>query len=543
MDSSPYNKSTSAIPRGRLQPGDPFPWAGGKELVEGMALNPVNPAMPEGFEPGARSGADRPQAALAPDPGPGGHPGEDPIPAEIGIQVAPGGLKAFISILPPQIATAAPLKPEHILRMWTEAGLDPHNLGRELIASLAGEWNRTHAAIEGVLVAEAEHPPVPGQDARIELLVDPDLKLGPVDAVGTVDFKSLNLIKPVKQGQPLARKHPAGKGGAGIDLFGKPAPAPDGEDHPLPMGQGTGISPEDGNLLIASVSGFLRKQDGNLSVNQCFVVDGSVDYSTGNIDYDQSAVIRGDIGDGFTVNVGGALEVGGAVGEARVTAGGDILVKKGFVGAGHGLITSKGGVTLGFASNQIVRAHGDLSVEKECFNCQLYSRKAISVFGPLVGGLAMAGEEIVCRVAGNDLGTKTELEAGMDYILHENKALVEEKLKELTGHLSRIMQKLARFRETYRTRKRFTSQEARLMLELRDMQEKIQARIPELEKRKNDLLDRIRKGYLKDNIRVRVEKKVNPGVVIKVGSEVVRIQEEISGPKVFAYKLGRIKVI
>lgn len=502
-----------------------------------MALNADNPAVPEGFQPAKRSGDDLSPAALA------AHPADLAVPADIVIQVAPGGLKAFISLLPPANVLAAPLTEEHIRQKWRDAGLDPHNLSGEVVASLAEEWNRTRAPIEGVLAAEAEHPPVPGPDARIELLVDPDLRIGPLDAAGTVDFKSLNLIKPVKEGQPLARRHPAGKGGAGIDLFGKPAPAPDGEDKPLPMGPNTGISAADPDLLVATVSGFLQKKDGNLSVDECFVVDGSVDYSTGNIDYGRSAVIRGDIGDGFTVNVGGALEVGGAVGEARVTVGGDILVKKGFVGAGHGLITAKGSVSLGFASNQVVRAHGDLTVEKESFNCQLHSRKALTVMGPLVGGLAMAGEEIICRVAGNDLGTKTELEAGMDYILHENKALLEEKLKELTGHLSKITQKLSRFREAYRTRKRFTSQEARLMLELRDMQEKIQARIPDMERKKNDIMDQIRKGYLKDNIRVRVEKKVNPGVVIKVGTEIVRIQEEVSGPKVFAYKLGRIKVI
>ena len=40
-----------------------------------------------------------------------------------------------------------------------------------------------------------------------------------------------------------------------------------------------------------------------------------------------------------------------------------------------------------------------------------------------------------------------------------------------------------------------------------------------------------------------VTKKVNPGVVIKVGSECLRIQEEMSGPKVFLYQLGRIKVV
>lgn len=508
-----------------------------------MALNSANPAAPGGASPsGASAGEVAAKLPQDPDPSAEGRT-QVPAPAEVVVQVAPDGLKAFLSILPPARPAAAELEESHILAKWRNAGLDPHLLGAGFARELARRWNASRQPIENELAAEAEHGPQPGPDARIEYLVDPDLRLGPIDQAGTVDFRSLNLIKPVKRGQPLARRHPPGKGAPGIDLFNRPVPAPDGQDAALPLGPNTEASPTDPDTLVAAVSGFLQRKDGLLSVDECFIVDGSVDYSTGNIDYDQSAVIRGDIADGFTVNVGGALEVGGSVGESRLAVGGDVLVKKGFVGAGHGLLTSKGNVILGFASNQVVRAHGDLSIEKESFNCHLYSRKALSVFGPMVGGVAMAGEEVVCRVAGNELGTKTEIEAGMDYILHENRLLLEEKVKELTGHLARITQKLARFREAYRVRKRFTSQEARMMLELRDMQEKIQSKLPELEKRRAEIADQIRQGYLKDNIRVRVEKKVNPGVIIKVGSEVVRIQEETSGPKVFAYRLGRIKVI
>jgi uncharacterized protein (DUF342 family) len=198
---------------------------------------------------------------------------------------------------------------------------------------------------------------------------------------------------------------------------------------------------------------------------------------------------------------------------------------------------------LGFASNQSIRAHGAIILEKESFNCQITSRQTISVYGPMVGGLAMAFTEISCRVAGNDLGTKTEIEAGMDYILHENKLLLDEKMKELTAHLGKVTQKLTKFREAYRIRKRFSSSEAKLMLELRDMQEKIQARLPELEKRKQSVIEQIKAGYERDGICVKVEKKVNPGVVIKVGPEVFRVQEEMSGPKIFLFKEGRIKVL
>jgi uncharacterized protein (DUF342 family) len=516
-----------------------------------MALNSGNPASQGGTLPPERTetaeGAPHPEVSSGAEANPSWVsaklPADPDAAADVVVQVTPDGLKAFLSILPPARQSAKMLEADYIVARWKEHGLDADHLGSELVETLARDWNNARQPIENVPAAEAEHAPVPGEDARIEYIVDPGLKIGPAEEGGNVDFRSLNLIKPVKQGQPLARRHPPGKGAPGIDLFGRPVQAQDGKDIALPAGPNTEAAAGDADLLVASVSGFLQKKDGLLSVDQCFIVDGSVDYSTGNIAYEQSAVIHGDIADGFTVTVGGALEVGGSVGEAKLMVGGDILIKKGFVGAGHGMVTSKGNVSIGFASNQTVRAHGNLDLEKESFNCRLASRKAVSVYGPLVGGIAMAGEEIVCRVAGNDLGTKTELEAGMDYILHENKALLEEKIKELASHLGKITQKMAKFREAYRVRKRFTSAEAKLMLELRDMQEKIQARLPAMEKRKADILEQIRKGYLREGIRVRVEKKVNPGVIIRIGSESVRIQEEMAGPKVFAYKQGRIKVI
>lgn len=464
-------------------------------------------------------------------------------PARVAFRVSDDKLKAYLSIRPPMARPPGEIDGEYVRRRWLEAQLDPEAFPPSAAGALAAEWNRSKTEMPERLVAESAHLPVPGSDARIEFIVNPALDYKPADEGGTVDFRNLNLIKPVKAGQPLARKLPPTLGVHGIDLYGNAVPAPDGAETELTLGQGTEFSPTDPSSIVASVSGFLQFKDGKLHVNECFVVDGSVDFSTGNIQYDQSAVIRGDIGDGFTVTVGGALEVGGSVGEAKLLVGGDVLVKKGFVGSGHGLIASKGNVSLGFASNEAIRAHGAILIEKEAFNSQLWSRASVSVYGTLVGGVAMACASISCRVAGNDLGTKTEIEAGMDYVLHENKALLEEKIKELTGHLGKVTQKLTRFREAYRLRKRFTSAEAKLMLELRDMQEKIQARLPELEKRRQAVLEQIRKGYAREGISVKVDKKVNPGVVIKVGPEVFRVQEEMAGPKLFLFKDGRIKIV
>jgi uncharacterized protein len=464
-------------------------------------------------------------------------------PAKVIIRVSEDRLRAFIAIQPPTGLANGDLDAEYMIRRVRDSGIDTEHLDRKVLDYFVGEWNKNHIPLGERLVVESQYLPIRGDDAKIEYLVDPNLQFKPSEMGGNIDFRNLNLIKPVKKGQPIARKHPATKGAMGIDLFGQPCPAEEGGDIDLPLGSNTQISETDPLLLEAAVTGFLQQKEGLLSVNECFVVEGSVDYSTGNITYDQSAMIKGDVADGFTMNVGGALEIVGAVGEAKLFVGGDVLIKKGFVGAGHGLITAKGNVNLGFASNQVIRAHGDILLEKESFNCQIFSRKSVSVYGSLVGGLTMAFNEIYCRVAGNDLGTKTELEAGTDYILTENRKLLEDKIKELTTYLAKINLKMKAFREGYRTRKRFTSSEAKMMLELRDMQEKIQASLPDLENRKKDILEQIRVGYLREGIRIRVEKKVNPGVVIKVGGECMRIQEEVPGPRVFMYTAGRIKVI
>jgi uncharacterized protein (DUF342 family) len=496
-------------------------------MLSGPSANPSAPAN------GSSSGAVPKVSEAADDSGP----------ARVAIRVSEDKLRAFISIQVPLNNPPGVIDADYVLRRWRESGLDPEALSHATAQSFADDWNAGKAPVPEREAAESVNMPIHGADAHMEFAVDPSLKFMPVDQGGSVDFRNLNLIKPVKKGQVLARKIPAALGVHGIDLYGNPAPATDGVDMLIPLGANTELSAAEPNAVVASVAGFLQMRDGIVCVNECFVVDGNVDYSTGNIAYEQSAMIRGDIADGFAVNIGGALEVGGSVGESKVQAGGDVLVKKGFVGTGHGLITAKGGVNIGFSSNQTIRAHGEIVLEKESFNCQIFSRKGISVYGPLVGGVAMALREISCRVAGNDLGTKTDLEAGMDYVLHENKLLLEEKLKELTAHLGKINQKLTRFREAYRTRKRFTSSEAKLMLELRDMQEKIQVRLPELEKRKAEIVEKIRQGYLMGGLCVKVEKKVNPGVVIKVGPEIFRVQEEMQGPKVFLYQNGRIKVV
>jgi uncharacterized protein len=253
-----------------------------------MSLNPQKPSMPEN--------------SFTPPPPPdvaGKLPPElDVAPATIVIQVSPDALKASVGIMPPDRLGGGDLTMEFILQKWKDMGLDPEAFDYDGARALAQDWNRLRQPIEGRLMGEAVHLPQPGLPGRVEYIVDPNLKIKPSDQAGNVDFKNLSLIKPVKKGQIICRRMPAGKGAPGIDLFGRPAPAPDGAEVEMPQGTNVEVSGKDGDLLVASVDGFLQQKEGKIHVNECFIVDGSVDYSTGNITYDQSAIIRGDVQDG-----------------------------------------------------------------------------------------------------------------------------------------------------------------------------------------------------------------------------------------------------
>ena len=68
----------------------------------------------------------------------------------------------------------------------------------------------------------------------------------------------------------------------------------------------------------------------------------------------------------------------------------------------------------------------------------------------------------------------------------------------------------------------------------------IAAVLPGLEARKGEIAERIRQGYLRKGIELKVEGKIHPGVLIKVENQSLRISEEVSGPRYLTYYDERI---
>jgi uncharacterized protein (DUF342 family) len=271
---------------------------------------------------------------------------------------------------------------------------------------------------EAVVVAEGLKPSN-GRDAYIQYNFETDQKKIKIkeEADGGVDFKNLNLIQNVVEGQPLAKKIPAEKGVPGRNLTGEPLPAVDGKDIAISTGNNVKIA-EDGLTLIAAKNGQVVMTGEKISVEPVYTVKGDVNNSTGNIDFLGSVVITGNVGDGFSVKAAGNIEIRGAVEGADIEAVGDITIHQGVAGKGAARIHGGCSVWARFLENATVEAGNMVMVSDGIVNSKVDAFQRIVVKGKrpnIVGGYLRASRGIYAGNIGSAIsGTETVCETGFD---------------------------------------------------------------------------------------------------------------------------------
>lgn len=295
---------------------------------------------------------------------------------------------------------------------------------------------------EMVLVAEGSQP-VNGRDAYIQYNFDTDqsrikLKEG---ANGRIDFKDLNIIQNVVEGQPLARKVPAERGIPGKTVTGKVIPAKNGKDIPLPLGKNVHVG-DDQLTIIADINGQVVISGGKINVEPVYTVQGDVNLRTGNIIFLGTVIITGNVEDGFSVKAAGNIEVHGTVEKAELDAEGDIIVHQGITGKSSGFIRAGRSIWARFIENAIVEAGNMVVVSDGIINSQVNANKSIICQGKranIVGGRLRAAEEINAKVLGSPVsGTETICEVGFDPKSKEKLDQLLEKKDDLDKQLEEI---------------------------------------------------------------------------------------------------------
>ncbi len=295
---------------------------------------------------------------------------------------------------------------------------------------------------EKILVAQGKAP-VAEEWNEFENYFDTSLKKEPtITPDQRINFKEKNFLENVVMQQILVQRKLSRPGCSGMDIHSD-AIQPPVHYAAFPPGQNTHIADYDQNLLVSAINGYLLYDGVNVSVLPSFVVDGDIDYKTGNLLFIGDLLIKGDIKEGFEVKTGGNLTIEGLIEKAVVECNGNLTVKGGIIGSPLSTITVKGNCSTFYVENALVNCQGDMRVAKYSHHSmlkiggQLFVGDEHEHRASIIGGKTIVGKNVETYIIGNFHNTQTVLEVGIDPFLksqiettyHEIKVLNEQRRK------------------------------------------------------------------------------------------------------------------
>lgn len=265
-----------------------------------------------------------------------------------------------------------------------------------------------------VLVAEGKEV-VQGENAWIEFFFDTDVNSRPeLNEDGSVDFFNLNTFVGCKAGDTLARLHPEVKGEPGMDVFGEPLRPAEVRRKVLKYGRNISIS-EDKMVLTSEIDGHVSVVDEKVFVSNVMEVD-NVGPATGNIEYEGSVVVLGNVLENFSVKAKGTVEVKGVVEGAYIESGENIVIARGMKGMGRGELKADNNVIAKFIENSKVTAKGFVETES-ILHSNVMAGTDVTVTGKhgfITGGRVCAKNMVKVKTLGSDMGADTIIEVGAD---------------------------------------------------------------------------------------------------------------------------------
>jgi uncharacterized protein len=305
---------------------------------------------------------------------------------------------------------------------------------------------------EKTLIAEGI-PPIPGEPAKFEELVHESATKGiPQEKeYGRVDYKELGLILSVNKDTPLLRRIPPAAGTPGKAVDGTEIPAPPGPDRQLRTGQGTAISKDDPNIVIATRGGKPEFDWNFVQIESTLELDG-VNPSTGNIVFDGNITISGPVEPGFKVRASQDLTVLDTVEGSDLTAGENMHLLTGVYGRGKTKIMVGGNLEARFLSECIVRCNGNIEVLDQIAHCTVECEGSIFMGrnggkGQIFGGEILALREVQARILGSVSETTTSIGIAIPQDLLFRNAKLKQEIAGISNSLKLIENKLKSFPE------------------------------------------------------------------------------------------------
>ncbi len=405
--------------------------------------------------------------------------------------------------------------------------------------------DRIRAAIEkgeyctDIIVAEGQ-PEKQGTDARIEYFFTTDLKARPtVNDDGSVDFFRLNTINHCKEGDILAQLFPGVAGEYGMNIHGMRIKPREVKRAVLRYGKNIAIS-EDKTVLTSMVNGHVTLVDDRVFVSNVLQLQ-NVDISTGDIEYDGSVNVSGNVQSNFSVKAKGNIVVNGLVEGAYLEAGGDIIIARGMAGMTKGELRAEGNIVAKFLESTKATAGGYITAES-ILHSMVMAGGDITVDGRkgfITGGKVCATNKIMVKSLGSPMGTSTVVEVGAAPVMKAKYLQTQKNVAEL----NKVVKSLDPIIATYvQKRKNGVQLNQEQIVYLSSILKLREQKMQELEKATNEmeLLQEVLEQQA--NAQVVVRGEVFPGTKIAIGDVSMVVQSGMKYCK-FIKLRGDVKMV
>ncbi|PCJ52417.1 MAG: hypothetical protein COA79_24005 [Planctomycetota bacterium] len=347
------------------------------------------------------------------------------------------------------------------------------------------------------------------------------------DKKGKIDHRANNSIQSVNEGERIAIIKPPKEGIPGRNIIGitiAPKPPKEAQLKALKNVR----SNKENTEFYAEKNGTPIYKRGTISVVDIMQVEGDLNLSTGNIDFDGSISIEGDVGDDYSLKAEGDIFIGGSVGGSKIFAGGSIQIGKGFNARGNGTAECLGNFSAKFLNEAKVLCEKDLIIENEILNSDVKALgKLIMPEGKLMGGTTTVLSGIFVRDIGSPLGITSTLFPGVNFLYSDRKEGFEKQLKTITERTEMINNTIGPI----------LKDKLKLAILPKDKKANVLNLVNELKTLKADreLIQSELENFLDDNKSNRINEVtvfnvLYPGSIVKIGHSQKDFKTESHGP-------------
>ena len=300
-------------------------------------------------------------------------------------------------------------------------------------------WMATSPAPNSEFILARGKPCLPNTDGEIEYFFEIHYtNPGKILEDGSIDFRDRGDVPFVKAETVLARKTPPKKGEPGINVYGEPIPLPDLYDPPLLAGNGA-LANEEETEIVAIQDGQPHLDAlGSVTVNKDMIIQGDVDFKTGNVNFNGNIIVMGTVKEGFSVT--GSSLTTQAVEGAVIELTGDLNVSNGMANT---VVKNVANVHAKFINNCKINGFGSINVQKEVVDSNiLVSGKCDISKGHIIASTISASQGIEGRIIGTAASAPPILKVGItdhiDALLRTNEEAIQASMEKINTAKEKI---------------------------------------------------------------------------------------------------------